>query len=99
MATIKSFEIKRNWSKRPVGNVEIAGNIWGVKKGEEYDLVSFTLNETKKGYKWHQSLCVPCGASEKDIKKILHNVALSITDEDIASYDRFIENGEKYGWD
>lgn len=99
MATLKKINIYRNWGIRPDGNVIIAGNIYyNVEKGEPYDLVQFSINEIT-GYFWNESICVPLNTSDDDIKKIVEEYITTITDDDIKDYQRFLDDGNKYGWD
>lgn len=100
MATIKSIETNRNWGVRPSDNVIDFGFVWKVKKGEQYDLVEFTINELgNKPYYWAESLCVPIGMTDKEIEKIVKDYVKTITDEDIKNYKEFLEDGERWGWD
>lgn len=101
MATLKGISISRNWGERPTGNV-ILGNMAfaNVEKGQRYDLVQFSINELNKPYMWRESIGVPCGISEEEIKEIvLEYIEKFITDKDIKSYLDFLEMGEKWGWD
>ena len=99
MATIKDIKISRNWGKRPTDNAIYCGMIWGVEKGEPYDLVQFLINELGKSYFWQTSLCLPCGMSEEEIKEECIDYAKTITEQDIKDYKWFLECGEKWGWD
>lgn len=100
MATLKKIRTYKNWSTRPESdNVIIAGNIYkGVEKGEPYDLVQFSINEITD-YFWNESICVPLNTSDDDIKKIVEEYVATITDDDIKDYQRFLDYGNKYGWD
>lgn len=99
MATIKNIMINRNWGKRPTGNAVYCGMAWGVEKGEPYDLVQFSINELDKPYFWNTSLCFPCGTSEEEIKESVEEYAKGITDKEIQDYRRFLDDGERWGWD
>ena len=99
MATLKEINIYRNWGIRPDGNEIIAGNIYcDVEKGKPYDLVQFSINEIN-GYYWNETICVPLNTSDEDIKKIVEEYITTITDDDIKDYQRFLDDGNKYGWD
>lgn len=99
MATIKDIKIHRNWGKRPTGNDIYCGMVWGVEKGEPYDLVRFSINELDKSYFWYISLCFPCETSEEEIRESVEEYAKGITDKEIQDYCRFLEDGERWGWD
>lgn len=102
MATIKDLRISRNWGKRPESdNVIISGNVYvDVEKGQEYDMVQFSINELDKPYMWRKNLCVPCGTSKEQCREYAELFAKEfITDKDIQDYKRFLEDGEKWGWD
>lgn len=99
MATLKDINIHRNWGTRPNDNTIIAGNIYyGVKKGEDYDLVQVSINEIS-GYYWATTICVPVNTNEEDIKKIAIEFVKTISDEDVKEYQKFLDYGNKYGWD
>lgn len=99
MATLKKINIYRNWGIRPDGNTIIEGNIYyGVDKGEPYDLVQFSINEIN-GYYWNDTLCVPVGTEEDEINRIVNEYVATITEADIKEYQRFLDYGNKYGWD
>ena len=98
MATIKNIKIHRNWGKRPTDNAIYCGMVWGVEKGEPYDLVQFSINELGKPYFWNISFCSPCGMSEEEIRGNVEEYAKTITDKDIKGYRDFLEYGEKWGW-
>lgn len=99
MATLKNIQIYRNWGKRPTGNVTIMGNIYyGVEKGDPYDLVQFSIEEIK-GYYWDKTLCVTVGTSEEEIRKLVLEYISNISDKDIQEYQKFLDWGNKYGWD
>ena len=99
MATLKKVNIYRNWGIRPDGNTIIEGNIYyGVDKGEPYDLVQFSINEIN-GYYWNDTICVPIGTSEENINRIVNEFVKTITDADMKEYQRFLDYGNKYGWD
>ena len=100
MVTIKNIKINRNWGIRPTDNVICCGMAWAVKKGEPYDLVQFSINELNKPYFWETSLCLPCGQSEEEIRQDCEDyINTYITDEDVNRYRKFLESGEKWGWD
>lgn len=100
MATIKNISISREWGTRPTDNAVYCGMAWGVEKGEKYDLVQFSINELDKPYFWNTSLCFPCGSSEEEIRQECIEYAQKyITEKDIQDYRRFLEDGEKWGWD
>ena len=100
MATIKDIDISRNWATRPTGNCEIANMAWAeVEKGEEYDLVKFSINELNKPYYWKICFGFKCGTSEEDIRETVEDYAETITEQDIKDYRDFLECGEKWGWD
>lgn len=100
MATIKNIKVSRNWGKRPDNENIYIGDVWFIEKGEEYDLLQFTINELDMGFYWNDSLCVPCGKTEEELLEIAKDYAKNqITDESIKSYRRFLEFGQKYGWD
>ena len=99
MATIKSIKILRNRGVRPNDNVIYMGRAWYVEKGEPYDLVQFSINELGKPYFWDDSLCMPAGMSEDDIRKAVEDYAKNISDQDIKRYQEFLRFGEKWGWD
>jgi len=100
MATVKKIRISREWNERPEDDIDIAGEIYFVEKGQTYDLLQFTLEELGYDYFWHESLCVPCGKTEKELLEIARNYAKTqITDERLNNYRRFLDYGEKYGWD
>lgn len=98
MATLKEINIHRNWGTRPTDNVIYLNHAWYVDKGEAYDLVQFSINEIV-GYYWNTSLCVPAGTSEKEINRIVAEYVEAITDADIKEYQKFLDFGNKYGWD
>ena len=101
MATIKSIEIMRNFGKRPTSdNVIIQSNNYiGIEKGQEYDLVKFSINELNKPYFWNETLCVPTGTSEDVAMKLASEFAANITEQSIKEYQNFLNDGEKWGWD
>ena len=100
MATIKNISISREWGARPTDKAFYCGMAWGVEKGEKYDLVQFSINELDKPYFWNTSLCFPCGSSEEEIKQECIEYAQKyITEKDIQDYRKFLEIGEKWGWD
>jgi hypothetical protein len=101
MATIKDYRISRDWGERPTGNCEISNEVyWNVEKGQQYDLVQFSINELDKEYYWITSVGVPVGTSEKVVKEIIEEYAKEYIDEEsIKSYRSFLEDGEKWGWD
>lgn len=100
MATVKKIRVCRNWNIRPNDDTELAGEIYLVNKGQPYDLLQFTIEELGYDYFWHEALCVPCGKTEKELLAIAKNYAKTqITNETISNYRRFLEYGEKYGWD
>lgn len=99
MATLKDIQIHRNWGKRPTGNVTIMGDVYyGVEEGDPYDLVQFSINEIK-GYYWNESLCVAVDTSEEEIRKIVLEYISNISNKDIQEYQKFLDWGNKYGWD
>lgn len=99
MATLKKINIYRNWGIRPDGNAIIAGNIYyDVEKGKPYDLVQFSISEIN-GYYWNDTLCVPVGTEEDEINRIVNEYVATITEADIKEYQRFLDYGNKYGWD
>ena len=99
MATLKNIQIYRNWGKRPTGNVIIIGDVYyGVEQGDLYDLVQFSIEEIK-GYYWNETLCVTVGTSEEDIRKLVLEYISNISDKDIQEYQKFLDWGNKYGWD
>lgn len=99
MATLKGINIHRNWGKRPEGNITIEGNIYyGVEKGKPYDLIQFSINEIN-GYYWNNTLCVPVGTEEDEINRIVNEYVATITEADIKEYQKFLDYGNKYGWD
>lgn len=100
MITIKNIKISRNWGTRPTDNAIYCGMAWAVKKGEPYDLVQFSINELNKPYFWRDSLALPCGQSEEEIRQDCEDyIKQYIEDKDIAEYKKFLEYGEKWGWD
>ena len=99
MPTIKEIIISRNWGIRPNDNVIYSGKIWLVEKDEPYDLVQFRINELSKSYYWNESLCVKAGTSEEGINKLVQEYVEQISDKDIADYEKFLEEGERWGWD
>ena len=101
MATIKDIQISKNWGARPTGNCENLNEVYyGVEKGQRYDLVQFSINELGKPYYWLQSICVPVDTSQEEIEEIVNEFARDhIKEEDIKYYQRFLEDGEKWGWD
>lgn len=100
MATIKNIKVSRKWATRPTGNSIYPEMIWQVEKGQEYDLVQFSINELNKPYFWYESLCLPCGMSEEEIHEIVAQyVKERIDEQSIKDYKKFLEDGEKWGWD
>lgn len=100
MATIKDIKIYRNRGTRPTDYAVYCGMAWGVEKGEPYDLVQFSINELNKPYFWRTSLCFPCGMSEEEIREeCIEYAQQNITEKDIQDYRRFLEDGERWGWD
>lgn len=100
MATIKKIEILRKRGTRPTGNAIFPEMIWQIEKGQEYDLVQFSINELDKPYWWYECLCLPCGMSEKNIRDIVEQYAKEqINQQDIEDYKSFLEDGERWGWD
>lgn len=100
MATIKKIQRSRNWSKRPIGNIVLDGHIWLVEKGQDYDLVQFSINELDKPYFWRESICVPCDWEDEVVERVVKGYAEDeITEKDIKDYFEFLECGEKWGWD
>lgn len=100
MATIKEVRISREWGTRPTGNYEIANMAWAdVKKGDKYDLVKISINELGKPYYWQISFGFKCGTSEEEIRESVEEYAKGITDKEIQDYRRFLEDGERWGWD
>jgi len=99
MATVKNIETHRNWGVRPNDNVIHGGMVWRVKKGEPYDLVQFSINELNKGYYWADSLCLPAGLPDDEIKAKVEAYAKKIPTESISRFKEFLEDGEKWGWD
>lgn len=96
---VTKIQITKNWGVRPTNeNIIIAGSVWCVEKGEQYDLVQFGVDEIS-GYMWRESLCVPCGTSEEEAMRLSQQYADTITDDDVKGYKEFIEFCEKYGWD
>lgn len=101
MATIKEFEIKRNWGIRPTGNSYFANQVYtDVEKGQPFDLITFSINELTKPYSWRESIGVPCGTSEDEARELVEEYAKEyITEDDIKRYEEFLKNGELWGWD
>lgn len=100
MATIEDIKIYRNWEKRPTGNYEIANMGWvDVEKGDEFDLVQISINELNKPYYWKISFGFKCGTGEEEIREYVEEYAKEITDKEIQDYRRFLEDGERWGWD
>ena len=96
---VTKINISRNWAKRPTDNSIIEGHVWGVAKGEPYDLVQFGIEDIE-GYYWNKCLCFPVGMPEDEIKQEVEEYAKNnISDEEIAHYKWFLECGEKWGWD
>ena len=99
MATVKKIYISRNYGKRPTDNAIYGGCNWCVEKGQQYDLVQFSINELQKPYFWRIALCIECGTSEEKINELVRYYAETITDEEMHNYQSFLEDGEKWGWD
>lgn len=99
MATLKEVKISRNWGIRANDKEDYPNPNWRVEKGEPYDLVQFMINELDKNYYWCESLHLPCGLPEEEINKIVQDfVETQITEEQIIDYRKFLEDGEKWGW-
>ena len=99
MVTVDKIYISRNYGKRPTDNAIYCGFNWCVEKGQQYDLVQFSINELEKPYFWHMALCVKCGTSEEEINELVRDFAKTITDEEIHGYRQFLDDGEKWGWE
>lgn len=100
MATIKDIERHEKWGKRPTDNTQLVGHIWLVEKGEDYDLVNFSINELEKYFYWNECLCVPCYWTDEQVRKVAERYAQEcISEKEIESFKWFLEMGEKWGWD
>ena len=97
MITIKKIEINRNWSYR--NGREYYEVFYNVPVSERYDLVKFIVKELGLDIFWHTSIGVPLNTSEQEINKYVYKYAETITNQDVKDYRRFIDDGDKYGWD
>lgn len=97
MATLKNFEIVRNWGKK---DHRICNMAWDteLEEGEMYDLVKISINEINNYY-WNVSIGVKCGTTEEEIKQAVESYVKTITNEEIKDYNKFLAYGEKWGWD
>lgn len=100
MPTLEKIERIRNRGKRPTDNAVYCGSVWLVEKGEEFDLVQFTIKELKKSYYWREHLCVPCNWTDDEVEKAVREYVKNyISDKEIKDFTWFLEMGEKWGWD
>lgn len=98
MTTLKNIQVSKSWGIRPTDSAIYIGCAWMVEPGEPYDLVQFSINEIN-GYYWRTSICVPEGTSDEDVEKIVKEYVSAISDEEIREYKKFLDWGNKYGWD
>lgn len=95
--TIKKINILRNWGTR--NGRECDKVFHDVPVAEKYDLVQFVINELGLDIYWCVSIGVPLNTSEEDATKYVEKYIKTIKKSDIADYKRFINDGDKYGWD
>lgn len=98
MATLDRIERNKNWASRPTDNSISEGTIWCVEKGEEYDLVQFTIKEID-GYYWNQAVAFPVDADDNFIAEEIKGYCESIPEYAVKEYRSFLDFGNKYGWD
>lgn len=96
MATLKNYNIGRSWRKR-YANDTYDMIYMGVKVGQTYDVVNFTINEVK-GFYWKTSIAFPCRTPKYKIEKFLKEfVENHITQEEIDGYNGFLKEVTEWG--
>lgn len=99
MMTLDKISVSPNWGTRPTDYGVILGNVWLVEKGQPYNLVQFSIKELGKPYYWNESLCVPTDWDNEKIEQVVQEYVKLITEENVQEYRKFLEDGEKWGWD
>lgn len=97
MITIKRIDINRSWSVR--NGRECDKVFYNVSAGEKYDLVKFIITELGYDIYWCESIGVPLNTSEEDINKYVEKYCKTLKKSDVLDYKKFIDDGNKYGWD
>lgn len=97
MIKVKNITRNKNWGIRPTDNGIMFGFIWLVERGEQYDLVQFTINGVK-GYYWREKFCVPCEWTDEAVEKVVKQyVEDCISSEEVKLFAEFIKNIEEWG--
>lgn len=97
MITIKKIDIFRNWGTR--SGRECSSLFYDVAVTEKYDLVKFIINELGYDIYWCVYICVPLDTSEEEINKYVEKYCKTLKKSDVMDYKKFIDDGDKYGWD
>lgn len=99
MFNIKTITIKRDYGVRPQGKSHLDNdNIWDVEVGEPYALVRFVFEEVPGYYYW-TSVSMNNDLSDEEIERQIKEAVKTIPESDLDWFKRFIENGERWGWD
>lgn len=97
MITIKKIDIKKNWSAR--NGREGSTIFYNVSVTEKYDLVQFIIDELGYDIYWCVGIGVPLDTSEEEINKYVEKYCKTLKKSDVMDYKKFIDDGDKYGWD
>ena len=97
MITIKKINILKNWGTRT--GRENSKVFYNVSVTEKYDLVQFVIAELGYDIYWCVSLGVPLDTPEEEINKYVNKYCKTLPKVDIYNYKKFIDDGDKCGWD
>lgn len=97
MITIKKIDISRDWGTR--SGRENNKVFYNVSVAEKYDLVKFIISELGLDVYWCVYVCVPLNTPEEEVNKYVEKYCKTLTMQDIKEYKKFINDGDKYGWD